>query len=244
MTKTWKWLVAGFGIALVVLSHGQDAKPDLADLIRTVLDQSSTVDVPFRDVILAVTGKRVLPVDRQQPPDRTIVDAVAGAVRKTIAELNQPGSPTNNERRINEVSRHFEDALERHLNALPDFSCATPETAEGKQLSSGYPDLRIVHEPSGRVAYLDPKLLAAGSSDSTLRTFYYTPQTTTSKVLEDAHHLLVGIEHDGNTGAWGFTGWKLVDLHGFEVRLKAEYQGSNRDLYKDGLILDSATDSP
>ncbi|MFT5468135.1 MAG: hypothetical protein ACI8UO_003243 [Verrucomicrobiales bacterium] len=236
----------GICIFLVTLifgsfARGEETESDAAflELIRMVLDEATSADVPFRDVIRAVTGKQVLPIDRQQLLDEKIVDAVTGAIRKTIAELNQPGSPTNEEGRINEVSRHFEDALERHLDALPDFTCETPKTAGGKQLSSGYPDLRIVHEPSGRVAYLDPKLMAADSAKSSLRTFYYTPRTTTSKVLDDAHHLLVGIEHDGNTGEWKFTGWKLVDLYDFKVRLKAEFQASNRDLYQDTQILES-----
>lgn len=56
----------------------------------------------------------------------------------------------------------------------------------------------------------------------------------------DAHHLLAGIEHDGRAGAWKFTGWKLVDLHEFNVRLKAEYQASNRDIYRQSLILRSS----
>ena len=45
-------------------------------------------------------------------------------------------------------------------------------------------------------------------------------------------HLLVGIEHDGKTSAWTFTGWRLVDLSTLQVRLKAEFQASNADLYR------------
>lgn len=69
---------------------------------------------------------------------------------------------------------------------------------------------------------------------------WFTPRLATNKVLHDAHHLLAGIEHDGRVGAWMFTGWKLVDLCDFRVRLKAEYQGGNRDLYREELILRSS----
>ena len=75
--------------------------------------------------------------------------------------------------------------------------------------------------------------------DSSLRTFYFTPKDETSKIQDDAHHILIGIEHDGRVGNWKFTAWKLVDLYNFRVRLKAEFQGSNRDLYQKELILDS-----
>jgi hypothetical protein len=31
---------------------------------------------------------------------------------------------------------------------------------------------------------------------------------------------------------WKFTRWDLVDLSHFEAKLKAEFQGSNRDMYR------------
>ena len=105
------------------------------------------------------------------------------------------------------------------------------------QFNAGYPDLMLTHIASGRICYLDPKLFESSSRASTLRTFYYQPKPQSGKVHHDAHHLLVGIEHDGNDGAWEFTGWELVDLADFHVRLKAEFQGSNRDIYRDELIL-------
>ena len=71
-----------------------------------------------------------------------------------------------------------------------------------------------------------------------MRTFYFTPRKETNKILDDAHHLLVGFAHDGrHKDLWKFTGWELVDLSRFKVRLKAEFQGSNRDLYQEESIV-------
>jgi hypothetical protein len=57
-------------------------------------------------------------------------------------------------------------------------------------------------------------------------------------VRDDAVHLLVGFEHaPRNNGRWNFTHWDLVDLAHFKVRLKAEFQGSNRDIYRADAIL-------
>ena len=98
-------------------------------------------------------------------------------------------------------------------------------------MRSGYPDLRIEHSASNTVAYLDPKLFEDSSRSSSLRTFYYEPKTTTSKIQEDAIHYLLGFSHDGQDGAWAFGDWELVDLSQLEVRLKTEFQASNRDLY-------------
>jgi len=134
-------------------------------------------------------------------------------------------------RRINEASRFFEDGLRERLNATPGLSCGVPRTRAGTAQRSGYPDLRIVDSATGAVFYLDPKLVDRNAWKSTLRTFYFAPKSKTLKITDDAVHLLLGIEHDGQSGQWTFGPWKLVDLSTLDVRLKAEFQASNADLY-------------
>jgi hypothetical protein len=228
----WLWLSAP------PAPGGDAAAPD-ETLLELILEQSGGQEVAFRTVVERVTGHRVLPIDPQAPVDQAIVEVVAGAMNLTMATLNRDDSPLRRERRINEVSRYFEESLETIIEAHPDFECAVPPTENGQKQASGYPDRRILHVPSGRVCYLDPKLMEAGSEESSLRTFYFTPKTGTNKIREDAHHLLIGISHDGEDGAWTFLSWKLVDLHHFRVRLKAEYQAGNRDLYRPELIIRS-----
>lgn len=214
------------------------AAPDDA-LIEMVLDQSSQEEVAFRSVVERVSGHRVLPLHPDQPVDAAILQVITQAATQALSDLNRSDSPVRQERRINEASRYFEEALEHSINAHPDFECSVPVTNDGKRLASGYPDRRILHIPSGRVAYLDPKLVEADALESSLRTFYFTPRSTTNKIQDDAHHLLLGITHDGQDGAWKFLSWKLVDLHDFRIRLKAEYQAGNRDLYRPELIIRS-----
>ncbi|MDQ2660000.1 MAG: hypothetical protein M3Y03_06230, partial [Verrucomicrobiota bacterium] len=94
---------------------------------------------------------------------------------------------------------------------------------------------------SGRVYYLDPKLYATGSRASSFRTFYFEPKVGTNKVRDDAVHLILGFEHaPRKAGHWEFTRWDIVDLSHFSVRLKAEFQGSNRDMYKPEAIVGSS----
>lgn len=193
--------------------------------------------VPFAEVIAATAGHRLLPIDAEASADAEILAAVSRALDAALAEMNADGSPVRGLRRINEASRFFEDALREALDAMPGFACAVPEAANGRAQRSGYPDLRLEHLASARVTYLDPKLFEETSADSTLRTFYYEPRAETNKIDADGHHLLLGISHDGNDGGWRFTGWKIVDLARFRVRLKAEFQGSNRDLYGEGMTV-------
>ena len=124
------------------------------------------------------------------------------------------------------------------MDALDGISCAIPNTRGGSAQRSGYPDLRITDDASGDVYYLDPKLMEQGSVASSLRTFYFEPKDTTLKITDDATHLLIGIEHDGRDGDWRFLGYRLVDLSGLKVRMKAEFQASNRNLYDESSVLE------
>ena len=152
--------------------------------------------------------------------------------------MNAPDSSVQNVGRINEVSSHVEDLLRELLNLAPGLTCDFPRTSEARVQRSGYPDLRIVDVASQLIFYLDPKLYATGSRESSFRTFYFEPKIATNKVREDAVHLIVGFEHGPKSGGhWNFTRWDLVDLAHFKVRLKAEFQGSNRDIYQPEAIV-------
>lgn len=205
-------------------------------LIPWLLDEDRQLrGIPFGEVIQDTTGKKVLPINKTNEVDQRVIKAIGTACDEALLRLNAPDSAIQKIPRINEVSSHFEDALRELLNATPGLSCDFPHTADDKVQRSGYPDLRIVDLASKRVFYLDPKLYAAGSRDSLFRTFYFEPKIATNKVRDDAVHFVVGFEHEPREksgGVWKFTRWDLVDLAQFKVKLKAEFQGSNRDLYR------------
>ena len=73
---------------------------------------------------------------------------------------------------------------------------------------------------------------------ASFRTFYFEPKIATNKVRDDAIHLIAGLEHEEKKdGQWRFTRWDLVDMSHFQVKLKAEFQGSNRDMYRPDAIV-------
>ena len=238
--------VAATALASAALAQRSPAPKEPVDqLIPWLLDEDQQLrGVPFSEVILDATGKRVLPFDASNPVDQRVANAISAACNETVKRLNAPGSAIQKVDRINEVSSHFEDTLRELLNAAPGLRCDFPLTAEGKVQRSGYPDLRIVDLESKRVFYLDPKLYAVGSRDSSFRAFYFEPRKSTNKVRDDAVHFVVGFEHlpreagSGSPNAiWKFTRWDLVDLSRFTVKLKAEFQGSNRDMYRPEAIV-------
>lgn len=216
------------------------SEPSVESLVSSVLNGGGVYrDVAFSQLIETSTGNRVLPMNPEEPVDAEILAGLEAAIARVLKKFNRDSSPTNTESRINEVSAYFEEALLGEIGADPAMECDYPRTAEGNLQRAGYPDLMIRHIESGRVIYLDPKVVADGSMKSSLRTFYFTPRRETNKVLHDAHHLLVGIEHDGNTGNWKFLRWHLVDLTAFKVTLKAEFQANNKNIYRPELILQS-----
>ena len=194
--------------------------------------------IPFGEVILAATGKHVLPVDPKNETDQRVIKQISGVLDEVMRRLNAPDSVIQGIPRINEVSSHFENSMRELLNTAPGLSCDFPHTAENRVQRSGYPDLRLVDQETKRVFYLDPKLYAVGSRDSSFRTFYFEPKGATNKVRDDAVHFIVGFEHEKRSGDhWNFTRWDLVDLAHFKVKLKAEFQGSNRDMYRPEAIV-------
>ena len=245
------WVAATVVAISALAQPSPPLKNPVDQLIPWLLDEDQQLGgVPFSQVIFDTTGRRVLPFDPNDPVDHRVVKAISNACDQTMKRLNAPGSVISRNggiERINEVSSHFEDMLRELLNTTPGLQCDFPLTAQGKVQRSGYPDLRVIDLQSKRVFYLDPKLYAAGSRDSSFRAFYFEPRKATNKVRDDAVHFVVGFEHSPREGGsgfpntiWKFTRWDLVDLSRFTVKLKAEFQGSNRDMYRPEAVVTSS----
>lgn len=204
---------------------------------RLMKDSREVEGADFSAIVMAATGHRILPIDREK--DAAWLGLVGSAMDATLADLNSPSHPIHQAGRINEASRFIEEALMERLAKVPGWKCTIPPTASGGSQRSGYPDLRLVLD-DGSVVYLDPKLYAGDSRESSFRTFYYEPKAETNKITDDARHLLVGVAHrSGADGRPEFLRWELVDVAAMPVRLKLEFQSSNRDIYRDSAILGS-----
>ena len=168
-------ILLGRAMAQVPSPAPSPTDPDAA-LVRSLLTQNlSDRTFSFATVAEACSGKRVLPLT-QDPAHLRIRAAIDKALQAAFTELNPPDSPLHKLRRINEASKFFEDAIRKHLQATPGIRCDTPPNRAGQHQRPGYPDLRIVDEPSQLVFYLDPKLVEQGSAASTFRSFYFEPE--------------------------------------------------------------------
>src|SRR5213592_1964427 len=170
--KVIRWFAA-IGLASAGLAQTSPApKAPLDQLIPWLLNEDQQLrGVPFSELVFDATGRKVLSFEANNAVDQRVAKAISAACDETMKRLNAPDSLIQNVDRINEVSSHFEDTLRELLNATVGLHCDLPLTSEHKVQRSGYPDLRIVDLESKRVFYLDPKLYAAGSRDSSFRAF-------------------------------------------------------------------------
>ena len=239
--------MAGALIAAAHCTFAQSTAPEAqaaaAKFIPWLLQgKEELTQVQFSDVIQYATGTKVLPMQRDDPTDQRVLAQIGAALDQVVRRMNEPDSPVQSVARINEVSAPFENMIREILNSAEGLQCEFAKTAGEKVQRSGYPDLQLVDLASKRVYYLDPKLYAKGSRESSFRSFYFEPKVATNKVRENAVHLILGFEHEGRkAGHWQFSRWDIVDLSAFKVRLKAEFQGSNRDMYRPDAIVASGS---
>ncbi|MEM1221508.1 MAG: hypothetical protein AAGH40_01990 [Verrucomicrobiota bacterium] len=233
------YYVALFLIVFVLALPARAQDSDVGAFVEFLLeDDERFEEVAFAEVVEAVSGCKMLPVDRSASVDQFMLQAIEAALGQILTDLSDPEDPIHAIKRINETSRVIEDRLLKALNAADGLVCSFPANASGELQRSGYPDLRLLHEASGRVFYIDPKVYKSGSEKSSFRTFYFEPQGETNKILDNASHLIVGISHAGKVDdLWIFETWQIVDLVDFKVRLKAEFQASNKDLYQESAVL-------
>ncbi len=190
-------------------------------------------EAPFPDVVRACTGRRVIPFDPKADADR--LARLSRAMADAAAQAREKGVRA---RRPNEAGNAMEAFVRRALRGQ-GFEAGVPRTVDGRRQVAGYPDVEI-KDRDGRVIYLEVKIFSARTARTTQRSFYFSP-TAHSKILTDASHLLAGFEMTRERGEKGYvfrpTGWKLVDLSTLRVKLKLEFNASNRRLYGEARVL-------
>ena len=192
VASSWVGMTAGL-IALSNMDAQTAAAPSNTEkaavdaLISWLLQEDAQLHgIPFSEVIFDATGKHVLAFNPKDETDARVVKQISAVLDEVMTRLNAPDSAIQGIPRINEVSSHFEDLILELLDKTPSLTCDFPKTAAGGKQRSGYPDLELTDQQSHRVYYLDPKLYAVGSRDSSFRTFYFEPKIATNKVREDA----------------------------------------------------------
>lgn len=197
---------------------GESALPGAAGPLIPV---SGLNDGPrsFTQVIEELSGSRVLDWTGEHA---TLLSAVSEAA---LLGINREGVRA---RRVNEVGNAVEEFVDAAFEAH-GFTSEVPFGPSGRRRSTGYPDLRVSRD--GVLFYIEVKTYNRRNVDTTQRSFYLSPSED-FKVVGEGYHLVIAFamkrEDDGRYRAESV---HLLDLHGLVVKLKWEYNASNRDLY-------------
>jgi len=212
-------------------------------LIPWLLDENQQLrGVPFSEVIFDTSGKRVLPFVANNAVDQRVTKAISAACHETKKRLNAPNSAIQHVDRINEVSSHFEDSLRQLLNATPGLRCDFPLTAEGKLQRSGVS--RFAHRRCGEQTRLlfGPETLCCRKPRQQFPRVLFRAEESDQQSPRGRGAFGSGFEDQSReeNGQWKFTRWDVVDLSQFIVKLKVEFQASNRDTYRPEAIVASS----
>lgn len=121
------------------------------------------------------------------------------------------------EMRSNECGNYMEGILDIARNNI-----ISPKTSKGKLMSSAYPDRELNGE-----AYIEVKVFDVDSKNSSFRSFYLS---TLDKITKSLPHVLVAFPHKDRVLI--DTEPEVIDLYNLKLRLKQEFNASNKDIYK------------
>ena len=183
--------------------------------------------LPFKTVLHATTGHRLLDFDTNNPAHRELHAKLLRAAALAGQRARAEGITTA---RANEAGNHIEPFVRAALRDT-GLAARVPVNADGRAQATGYPDIEITNAPA---CYLELKTYNATTANTTQRSFYYSPGAT-PKVTRDALHLLLAyqLEKQERAGKTVFVPvhWRLLSLQDLEVDLKYEFNTHNRALY-------------
>lgn len=183
--------------------------------------------IPFKDVILATTRRRILDFDTNNAGHVELRGKLLQAADLASERARAKGLAAA---RANEAGNQMEPFVKAALKEV-GLRAGTPRTTAGTAQTTGYPDIELEGDPP---CYLELKTYNAATVNTTQRTFYYSPSAQ-PKVTKDALHLLLAYQLQRVTrhGQAVFVPvrWKLLTLQDLAVDLKFEFNQSNRGLY-------------
>ncbi len=206
---------------------------DLEETVRKFM--TPLKDVSFPVVIKAMSGHKVLSFDEKNNADQKLLKNLKDAIYQATLTANTQGIFSG---RRNEVGNYIEPFVKNALNNC-GLKAGTPYNTQGNQQTTGYPDI-IIEDTMGRKIYLECKTYQQKSKDSPFRSFYFQASET-SKITYDAMHLMVSFEIEeaqrNNKNAFIPVSWQIYSLETLRVQMKAEFNASNKSMYKDSILL-------
>lgn len=211
-----------------------DYTKKLEDVIKQML--TPLKKIPFSLVIEGLSGCRMIPFDKGNPKDLSLLKNLTIIADKIGREVNKNGISRP---RPNEVGNDIEPFVQRVLNES-GYKANTPKTKSGAKKSTGYPDVEFVDE-YGRTNYLECKTYNIENISTTQRSFYLSPPEE-FKITKDAHHFVISFEifiekSIGKNNIYKCKSWKILSIDKLDVDVKYEFNADNARLYTKELII-------
>ncbi len=181
--------------------------------------------VPFNLAIEAMTDHKVLAFDIGNGEHRKLLDLLTLAATDAGNEINSHGITS---KRVNEVGNKIEPFVRSALERIPGVAALIPATRSGKRKAAGYPDIEII--ANGVPCYLECKTFNSDTSDTTQRSFYFSPSDE-FKVTRDALHFLLSYEMFQDGGRYRTSCFKLLAIESLSLDVKHEFNSDNKRLY-------------
>jgi hypothetical protein len=181
--------------------------------------------VPFNLAIEAMTGCKVLEFEAGKGEHQGLLDLLDRAATDAGNEINRVGIAS---RRVNEVGNKIEPFVRDAINRIHGAKANVPTTRDGKRKAAGYPDIEVV--ANGVACYLECKTFNPDTSDTTQRSFYFSPSDQ-FKVTRDALHFLLSYEMYAEAGRYKTSRYKLLVIESLSLDVKHEFNSDNKRLY-------------
>ncbi|MBS3935379.1 MAG: hypothetical protein KGZ43_04325 [Sulfuritalea sp.] len=195
----------------------------LENVIRQMLQPLK--GVPFNLAIEAMTGYKVLEFEIGKATHERLLDTLVQAATDAGEEINRAGIVS---KRVNEVGNKIEPFVRAALERLPGVTASVPETKSGKRKAAGYPDIEV--RTGGIACYLECKTFNPDTSDTTQRSFFFSPSDE-FKVTRDALHFLLSYEMYVEAGRYKTACYKLLVIESLSLDVKHEFNSDNKRLY-------------
>lgn len=220
----------GFLASLVAKeTHKPAATPPPAPLPSAT--PANAFALPLGQVIHAATGKNVLPFDAANPADAAFLVKLGAVMDRVLPRMNKAAArPVDTD----EIAARFEEEILAAVHDVPSLSSGEPSGPA----SRGFPAVRLTDAASGKTYYLAVTLYPAGKRGETGRSLVFFPGDGGPQITADGGCLLVGIEHNGKTGAeMAFLNWDVTDVATLPVHVAVTFEGDAGDVYHPGAVL-------
>jgi hypothetical protein len=199
------------------------------DVLKGIFKLADQVgSVPFPNIVKASSGFEVLPVNLADKMDKELIDKLNQILKSYLHTLAKTHYRLQGAR-ANEVGSRIEAGL---VHEMTRFSLQVRQLVE-----KGYPDIEILQDDD-RLTYLEVKATST-VEPSDFRYFYYS---SGKKIKGNARHLVLNIAIAKEAPEyWRIEKCAISDLSKLKVRLKAEFNATQREILDKSLEIFSSS---